>query len=219
MKKRFFQVGFNRCGTTAIADMFERNALTAVHHTYVRNGEVKNLAIEIAENIEAGLPPLAGMDHIDAFTDVEYVAADRIVEGYKYFRAISEAYPEVYFILNVRKREDWILSRLNFGTYLDRYAAYLGTDRDGVLAHWESDWDAHIAAVKGHIPDERLLVWDIDAPDFDAISAFLDFDSQASFRKRNKSVKGPLARFAHRTIPECFLRPVPNRIKNFLKDF
>lgn len=219
MTKRFFQVGFNRCGTTAIAEVFSRHPYNTVHHTYMRDGEVRNIALDIAGNINSGSLPLAGMDQIDVFTDVEYVASDCIVEGYKFFRSIEEAYPEMRFILNVRRRDDWILSRSKFGTYPGRYADYLQVDRDEVITHWERDWDAHIADVQQCVPEEKLLLWDIDAPDYSAISAFVGFNVEAGFQRRNKSVNGPLAQFAQRTLPKRLLRTVPNEIKNYLKDF
>jgi hypothetical protein len=219
MKKRFFQVGYNRCGTTAIADMFERNGFITVHHSYLSDGEVRNVAIDLEANLSAGCPPLKGMDHIDVFTDIEYVAADRIIEGYRYFREISESYPEMHFILNLRKRDDWIRSRLNFGDYPDRYAAYLGIDRDAVEAQWEQDWDNHIHAVMQEIPSEKLLVWNIDETCSKDVDAFLGPKASELFRARNKSARGPFARLARHNLPEDLIRITPNWLKNFLKNF
>ncbi|MBV6635239.1 MAG: hypothetical protein KI788_04975 [Mameliella sp.] len=219
MKPRFFQVGFNRCGTTSIADMLERQGLTAVHHSYLRDGEKQNIALTIADNLEQGRPPLDGMDDIDAFTDVEYTSEGRIVEGYKHFREIAAAYPEMKFILNIRKRDDWIKSRLGFANYPERYAACYGLTREQVIEKWERDWDTHLAAVRAEIPAERLLIMDIDAPDPEAVNAFFDFDAGSAFRRRNKSINGPLAKWAQKALPKGLVKAVPNRWKNYLKDF
>ena len=74
----FFQVGFQRCGTTAIATFFERCGIPAVHCDEGR------LAKRMRVNIEAGARPLAGYDErYRAFTNMNWSAADDYYDAFK----------------------------------------------------------------------------------------------------------------------------------------
>ena len=219
MKNRYFQIGFNRCGTTSIADMLARKGMVAVHHKFEDRGEVVSIALRIEENILNGKAALFGMDGIDAFTDAEYVSESKIVEGYRYYKEIMNAYPEMKFILNIRNRDDWIESRLKFGDYIDRYQVFLKMTRDQVIKFWEESWESHIATVKRDIPIDRLLIMNIDSPNEVEIDAFFQTGSGIRFRQKNKSANGAIANWASRNLPRKFLRLAPNDVKNFLKDF
>ena len=54
-RPRYFQIGFHRCGTTALAAFFERCGLPCVHHDRGR------LARRLREHLAAGRPPLPGV--------------------------------------------------------------------------------------------------------------------------------------------------------------
>ena len=74
----FFQVGFQRCGTTALAAFFERCGIPAVHCDEGR------LAKRMRVNIEAGARPLAGYDErYRAFTNMNWSAADDYYDAFK----------------------------------------------------------------------------------------------------------------------------------------
>ena len=76
----FFQVGFQRCGTTAIAAFFERCGIPAVHCDEGR------LAKRMRVNIEAGTRPLAGYDErYRAFTSMNWSAADDYYDAFKHY--------------------------------------------------------------------------------------------------------------------------------------
>ena len=79
--ERFFlQVGFQRCGTTAIAAFFERCGIPAVHCDEGR------LAKRMQVNIEAGARPLAGYDErYRAFTNMNWSAADDYYDAFKHY--------------------------------------------------------------------------------------------------------------------------------------
>lgn len=216
---RFFQIGFNRAGTTAIADMLSRQGLTTVHHTYLRDNEHLNVALLMEKNISNGQKALFGLDHIEAFTDIELVTENKIVQGNQFFREISVEYPEMKFILNIRRKADWINSRLHFGDYVDRYAAYYGIGKDEVIEVWSQEWDTHINAVQRHFSSERLLIFDIDKPDVPSINQFFQAEIGSSFRQRNKSANGYFAKWAQQVLPKGIAAVVPNRLKNFLKDY
>lgn len=219
-RTRFFQIGFNRAGTSSLAEMIARFGLNVAHHSVDRDGTMVNIALAMADNIESGRRPLNGFDDIDAFTDIEYTSAERIVEGNRFFRDIMVAYPEMKFILNLRRKEDWLKSRLNFNDYPHRCMVFYGVDRDGLVALWSEHWDMHIADVQAEIPADRLLIMDIDNPNKANTAAFFGLNPDTiDFRQRNKSANGPFAKMAYKILPRWVYRFVPNQLKNALKDF
>ncbi len=219
MRQRYFLVGFNRCGTTAIAEMLSNNGIKAVHHVYVRGDEKRNIALDIQTNIEAGRLPLDGMDDIDAFTDVELVSSDKIIQGNKFFPEIMESYPNMKFILNIRNRDDWIKSRLSFPNYMQRHVEYHGKDEPDIIGMWEKDWDDHINLVTKTIPEDRLLIMDLEAPNQEQIDSFFGMRTADGLRRRNKTVSGPMSKMAQKLLPHWVVKAVPNSLKNYLKDF
>ena len=140
------------------------------------------------------------------------------MEGNRYFREIAAAYPDMKFVLNLRKKEAWLKSRMNFNDYPDRWKAFHGIDNEALVDMWTSQWDRHIAAVMSELPPNRLLVMDIDAPDEAAITAFFGLKGIAGFRQRNKSVAGPVAKRMQKLLPIWLLSLIPNKLKNAHKD-
>ena len=218
MKHRYFQIGFNRAGTSSLAELLERQGLVAVHHDVERDGERVNIALELEENLKQGHPPLQGFDDIDAFTDIEYVSREHVFEGNRCFREIAEAYPEMKFVLNLRPREDWLKSRLAFGDYPDCWMAFHGIDRSQLIEMWSEHWDRHIADVRAELSSHRLLEYDIVNPNHEQVAEFFGLDGSATLRVRNNSVNGRLARFAQKILPRWFIQLVPNHLKNMLKE-
>ena len=103
---RFFQIGFNRCGTTSIHSFFEANGIPSIHYDDGR------LATTMFDNLDQGRFILRGYEGYNAFTDMEYLTHSRYYEGYKLYRPIMEQVPDAKFILNVRDPDRWIMSRL-----------------------------------------------------------------------------------------------------------
>lgn len=115
----------------------------------------------MADNLSGGRKILSGIEHYDFFSDLEYFTDDARIDGYKYFKEIERDYPDTLFILNLRDKEGWLSSRRqhNGGSYLIRAKAYLGvTKTQDVLDAWAADWDAHIAAVRGHFAGKASLI-------------------------------------------------------------
>lgn len=219
MRQRYFLVGFNRCGTTAIAEMLEKNGIKAVHHVYTRNGEKRNIAKDIEKNIESGHRPLDGMDDIDAFTDVEFVSSTKIIQGNKFFPEIMNSYPNMKFILNVRNRDDWIKSRVAFPEYMKRHVEYYGKDATEIVKIWEDEWDDHIESITNNIPQNRLLIMNLEAPNREEMEKFFGMETVHSLRRRNQTITGPIAKVAQKVLPLWVVKVIPNGLKNYLKDF
>ncbi len=159
---KIFQIGFNRCGTRSIYSYLSANGLKSAHW---ENGRI---ARRMFVNLAEGRPLMAGMDHVDVFTDMELLTWDVFLEGYKLFPVLAQQYADAVFILNTRDREDWIRSRLQHadGYYLRRFKSYLNTpSNEHVVAYWRADWDRHHARVSRFFDGRphRFFVCPIDA--------------------------------------------------------
>jgi len=154
-KKRFFQIGFNKCGTTTLHNFFKKNGLRSLHW---RGGR---LATDIKKNYDNKLPLLSGYERYDCFTDMEF--AERGIFIYlDYYKELDKEYPDSVFILNVRNVDDWIKSRLEHPNYLLNYMNYTGLNENEVVELWRNDWFRHIEQVKEYFKDsDRFICFDI----------------------------------------------------------
>lgn len=144
MARKFFQIGFNKCGTTFIAKLFQMNGYSAVHWA---EGA---LAEDIGYSKLVGRKPLqpwAG-DTV-AFTDMESVRYLNmpIVQGFREFRLLDESYPGSVFLLNTRRVEDWIISRYSHrgGSYARAQAQIRGVALGDLADIWAAEWEIHLA--------------------------------------------------------------------------
>ena len=89
MARKFFQIGFNKCGTTFIARLFGMNGYPTVHWA---EGA---LAEDIAWSKLTGVKPLQPWADTVGFTDMESVRYLNmpIVEAFKEFRFLDESWP------------------------------------------------------------------------------------------------------------------------------
>lgn len=176
---RIFQIGFNKCGTRTLFRFFKKNGIPSVHY---KQGQ---LALTIWKNISAGRKPLLGIDQFIAYTDMQFVAKHRIIEAISYYKELWQYYPNSYFILNTRDRDDWIQSRLNHGAggYPERYRKGLKVkDKSAVIERWKDDWDRHHKEVQEFFADKpgRLLVLNIGKDDPQKLVDFLKQDFETS---------------------------------------
>lgn len=190
---KIFQIGFNKCGTRSISHFFNRHGLKAA------DWERGKLARAIRDDLSVGRKPLSDWKDTQVFTDMEQVNAHDIIEGYREFRALDEAYNDALFILNTRNGEAWIRSRHahGAGAYTSAYRRYFGLDTDAeVFDHWRRDWYKHHAEVLDYfLPDRghRLFIWDIDSPDFEGLQNKVGFNIQTNLwlqRGKTASVGG-----------------------------
>lgn len=168
-----FQIGFNKCATTALASLFSRAGIRSLHsggRKWRRIGHPaiagRNPQLDIQTNIREGRPPIEGLEDFGAFFDMEFAQRLELIENFREYRAFARAYPHARFMLNTRDREDWLRSRIRHkdGMYLGRAMKRMGKDRDAVLQFWADDFDRHHAEVREFFAAEsdRLLVFDID---------------------------------------------------------
>lgn len=158
------------------------------------------------------------MEDIDAFTDIESVARDRIVYGHRFFREIAESHAETRFILNVRDRDAWLRSRANFGGYLATCAAFHGISEVEMLSRWSEEWEHHIRAVKAYFSSsERLFLLDIDSPDEVGLADFVGLRTPLPLGRANVAPSGPVSRLLARFAGSPATQLVPQGVRNAIK--
>lgn len=218
---RYVQIGFNRAGTSSIRDYFQRAGFNVADHRLTHGARRGALIADfIADNLDVGRAPLAGMDDVQVFTDMESVSLERIVYGHRHFREIAEAHPETRFILNLRDRKAWLKSRAGFGGYLATCAAFHGVSESEMLALWAEEWDTHIRDVTEYFAGTaRLFVLDIDAPDERGLSAFVGLTTERPFRRINMAPNGPVSRVLARYGGTPWAKLMPQGVRNFIKRF
>ncbi|MEO1911251.1 MAG: glycosyl transferase family 90 [Paracoccus sp. (in: a-proteobacteria)] len=178
MPPKFFQIGFNKCGTTFIARLFDLNGIPALHWA---EGA---LADDIAYSRLTGRAPLQrwSRDTV-AFTDMESVRFLNmpVIEAFKDYAFLDASFPDAVFLLNTRDVDDWVASRyLHWGgRYARSYAACLGVPLADLGDIWRRDWHDHIAGCRAHFAGrDRFLDIDIDraAPEDyrDALAPWFD---------------------------------------------
>jgi hypothetical protein len=138
---KIFQIGFNKCGTSTLHRYLLANGISSVHFDGGR------LAQRIFTNLANGNPLLAGYEHFDAFTDMEFQDSCGVyLEAYKLFPFFAAQYPDAVFILNTRDREAWIQSRFNHKkeSYVqDHMRNFNATSNEELANYWRADWERH----------------------------------------------------------------------------
>ncbi|MDB6181042.1 glycosyl transferase family 90 [Paracoccus fistulariae] len=162
MTRKFFQIGFNKCGTTFIAKLFQMNGIPTLHWLEGR------LAEDIAYSKLVGRRPLMPWaDSVTAFTDMESVRYLNmpVVEAFKEFEFLDQSYPGSVFLLNTRNVEDWVISRYMHrdGTYARAYAQILGVQTGDLADIWADAWQDHLATCRAYFADRpEFIEIDID---------------------------------------------------------
>ena len=220
----FFQIGFKRCGTSAIAFFFNRSGIPAVHHDRGR------LARRMRENLSATRPPLLGYEQYRAFTNMDYFAKRDFYDGFKQYPALLEHYGDrARFILNTRPLEHWIRSlRVHHGNrgarmiqahYWWRYGT---TDQNVVEEQWRTEWKEHHARVRQDIRPEQLLVFDIESDPPVKLCEFAGLPpSCARFYRKQNPTLSRTGRLIANCIPVAVKRALPEAgrlpLKNLLR--
>ena len=216
----YFQIGFKRCGTTAIAVFFNRSGIPCVQHDRGR------LALRMRDNLAAGRAPIAGYERYRAFTNMDWFAADDCFDGFKQYPALLAHYGRrARFILNTRPRERWIRSlwahhaRHGGAPAREHYQWRYGTaDAAAVAGIWRAEWEAHHARVQAEIPPEQLLVFDIESDPPVRLCEFAGLPPACArhYAPQNHSL-GRLGRLLARCTPLAARHAVPQRVRLPLK--
>ena len=215
---RFFQIGFKKCGTSAIAAFFNRSGIPCVHWDHGK------LALTMRANMRAGNRILKGYEQYRAFTNMDYVAADDCFEGFRHYTRLLEDYPEAKFILNTRDREKWIRSMLAHGSMAGTsrvrfYEWKYGSSAPEKLAGiWRKEWDEHHSKVIDEVPADLLLVFDIESDPPERLCRFAGLpDAMAeNYRIENPSLNR-LGVMLVRYTPPILRRVLPHGARLAIK--
>ncbi|MEM9139216.1 MAG: sulfotransferase [Pseudomonadota bacterium] len=174
--KRFiFVIGFNRCGTLSLHQLFTQSGIRSLHQQADDSGVA--LAMTMALNLSVGRPLIAGLARFEAFLGMSYVAPDFVFEGCRLFWQLHAEHPDSYFILNTRPIEHWVDSRqfFNGGEFADDYADVLGYEEIKTQQVWRKQYLGHVAEVREHFAEHggNFLEFDIENDDPTAIQDFL----------------------------------------------
>lgn len=147
--RKLFQIGFNKCGTKFLTELFDINGYRGIHWA---GGA---LAEDIAYSKIVNRQPLKKWsDRFTVFTDMESVHrfSMPLIEGYKEYEYLDRWYPGAVFVLNTRSVTDWIISRyMHQGSYYAQFhSQHLGVDMADLADIWAADWDDHIAACRSY---------------------------------------------------------------------
>lgn len=159
---KVFQIGFNKCGTKFLTQLFDLNGYRGIHW------EGGKLANDIIYSKASGSPPLKPwVGEYTVFTDMESVHryGQPLLEGYKEFEYLDKSFPDSVFILNTRDVEDWIISRYMHqnGAYANFYAQHYKVEIDQLADIWHKDWIDHIAACRQYFSrNEKFIEINID---------------------------------------------------------
>lgn len=217
---RFFQIGFQRCGTTSLALFFNRCGIPCVHYDEGR------LAKRMRINLAAGARPLEGYDErYRAFTNMNWSAADDYYDAFKHFAELRRAYGG-RFILNTRPVEHWVRSVMTHKAQRGRremlahYETRFGvTDLERVAECWRAEWDAHHRRVLAELPAEELLVFDIESDPPERLCDFIGVPrSHARLYTRENATMNRFGRLLMRAVPRPVKRRVPARYKRLVKN-
>ena len=216
---RYFQVGFQRCGTTALAAFFEDCGIACVHYDRGR------LARRMRDNLAAGARPLEGYEHYRAFTNMNLNEADDYFDAFKHHRALHCAYGG-RFILNTRPVEHWVRSVMAHNAVIFGRAALVRhyelrfgtTDPARVAACWRAEREAHHARVRREIPAGSLLEFDIESGPPEQLCDFVGLPRACArhWRRRNPTLSR-VARLVAACVPLAAKRRIPERVKQPLK--
>lgn len=159
-KTKIFQVGFNRTATRSLHKFFKANNIPSVHYA---KGFI---ARELYHQKKKRIPLFTGMDHWQAFTDMEMKepSGKRKYASEDLFKKMYYQNPDAIFILNIRPIEDWIKSRKNHrdGLYLKQIMDAKRLTEKGVEKMWRKEYLRHVKKVKRFFKKKgNLFIFDI----------------------------------------------------------
>ena len=141
---KIFVVGFNRCATRTIYDMFS-NKLKCSHFTHNN----KNIAKICNTNFINDLPLLNSIDDSCLYCDMEGGIFSEI-NIFKFFPLLDKQNPNSKFILPIRNIDKWILSRLKHESYAEKKMLYLNLSVHELIGYFKDEYNEHISYVKNY---------------------------------------------------------------------
>jgi FkbM family methyltransferase len=192
-KRKIFQIGFNKTGTTSLHSFFESNGIKSVHW------DERRLAQKIDANHNNKMSLISGYEEFDSFSDIEIVAQGDIrYVAQDLFKELHKEFPDAVFILNTRNVEHWIQSRLshvNKINYPEVCMEHYKLTRDELINKWNDDYTNHINDVTAYFKKQYAPAFIHYKIDEDTPHKLADFLISKGFDIKNKLVP-----HAHKTL-------------------
>ena len=175
---KIFQIGFNKCATRSLAQLFYKSGIPSVHW------DRGVLSKKMEENFFLKKQLMTEYEDYVFFSDVVHTVEynlgrqknNFLHESNQYFKTLDLQYPNSKFILNIRPVGDWIHSRLRHGDgkLAKKTMRHFNLDKMGLSELWKQQYNKHIKDVKSYFKDRPrdLLVYDISK---DEPQKILDF--------------------------------------------
>jgi hypothetical protein len=180
MKNKIFQIGFNKCGSVSLYQLFNLFVTPKIKCIHWDKG---NLAKTIRLNILNNQNPLNSYEEYTYFGDLYY----KLYKNNKPYRMIKpelniihildQYYPNSKYILNTRNMDTWIKSKsrwnpsgeINF--YLE---AYKLNSLYELQLFWQKEWEIYYNNVINYFKGStnRLLIYDIEKNNINDIKKF-----------------------------------------------
>jgi len=173
------------------------------------------------KNYLSGEHILRSLNEYDAFFDMVYLTDNEHIEAFKLYEKILAEVPDSLFLLNVRDKDRWLSSCVNHPRFVERMQKVYGFESSvEVIAHWSADWDDHIANVVEKIPDERLLIFNIEddpVSKFDHFVGAMGREAESQALPHKNYTLRPVIRLYRRFLPNFLVKLVPIRLRRRLK--
>lgn len=206
-------IGFNKCGTRGLGQLFEAAGHKTVHNKLRGTFKISHsIGRLMRDNLDAGRKVFAGAEGYTFYCDLIYSTPEGSYDGNSAFKEILRDYPDSILILNTRDMEAWIKSRLRHGH--GQFAqvqmqAYGVQTLDEICDIWRGQWRDHHAQVQDFMADkpDQLIVFDIGKDDIEDLVARLPAyglaakDWQDIGRSRDRKMH-PLKAWAKRKVAQ-----------------
>lgn len=185
-KLLIFQIGFNKCGTRTLHHFFKDNGIPSVHYDGGRIAKSMFLNEQLGKKLISPrynkISFFSDMENVSKASSPQYVAQNL-------FKKLARQYPQAYFLLNTRNKNNWLKSRINHGngSYLKEIAEKNITSEEQVVADWMDEWDQHIKNVKDFFKDKpgRLIEFDIENDDIGKVINFFNQKEGLNLKRRH----------------------------------
>jgi hypothetical protein len=193
MINKIFQIGFNKCGTLSLLDIFKNYVTPNINTIHWDGG---NLAKTIYYNYCNDMPLLSGYEDYVYFGDMQYQLWKNnkphkmILPYMNMYSLLDRQYPNSKFILNTRNIDRWLLSRkkwmpgLDNNFYMKAYNLFSDIELKELYIHM---WNYHHKNILDYFKDrpEDLLVFNVEN---DSIEKLKDFFSTLTFIDKLKTM-------------------------------
>ena len=163
---KIFQIGFNKCGTTSLHTCFMENGVASIHW------DRGKLAQRMDRNHKKGRPLLEGYEDYLFYADMEY--APELYPHIRLYKQLDREYPASRFILNLRDKKAWLLSRCRTYDYVESFQKKYRIRASEVLEMWSEQWDSHFMDVRSYFAGRKdFLEFDVERDNADKLIRFL----------------------------------------------